>query len=174
VLGTATGDAVEFVKRFQHDHYNPKVLVEVSGPDQGSQFTGPIGGPRVAEGIFVPNGGWFPGINTFGEQAFEQAYIGRNGGTADNISGDAVQAWSTMQVVQQAVEKIHSLNNTRLINELRSDNFQTVQGPVQFNPDGSNADAVPFLFQWQGTNLIPVYPPGNAQQNPVFPKPVWH
>jgi len=64
VLGTATADAVEFVKHFKQQHFNPKVLLEVSGPDQGSQFTGPIGGAKVAEGIFVPNGGWFPGINT--------------------------------------------------------------------------------------------------------------
>ena len=173
VLGTATGDAVEFVRRFRHDHYDPKVLVEVSGPDQGTQFTGPLGGTKVAEGIFVPNGGWFPGINTVGEQTFEQVYIAKYGGTAADISGDAVQAWSTMQVLQQAVEKIHSLNNARLLSELRADSFQSIQGPVQFNRDGSNADAVPFLFQWQGTNLIPVYPAANAEQNPVYPKPVW-
>ena len=173
VLGTATGDAIEFVQRFRHDHYDPKVLVEVSGPDQGAQFTAPLGGTKVAEGIFVPNGGWFPGINTVGEQTFEQVYTAKYGGTAADISGDAVQAWSTMQVLQQAVEKIHSLNNTRLMDELRADSFQSIQGPVQFNPDGSNVDAVPFLFQWQGTNLIPVYPAANAEQNPVYPKPVW-
>ncbi|HLG75869.1 MAG TPA: ABC transporter substrate-binding protein [Ktedonobacteraceae bacterium] len=173
VLGTATSDAVEFVLRFRHDHYNPKVLVEVSGPDQGTQFTGPIGGTNVAEGVFVPNGGWYPGIQTFGEQTFEQTYIARFGGNAAGISGDAVQAWSTMQVVQQAVEKIQSLNPAKLMAELRSDAFQTIQGPVQFNPDGSNADAVPFLFQWQQGQLIPVYPTSAAQENPEFPKPNW-
>ncbi len=173
VLGTVTSDAIEFVQRFRHDHYNPQILVEVSGPDQGTQFTGPIGGVNVAEGIFVPNGGWYAGIQSFGEQAFEQAYIAKFGGTADDINGDAVQAWATMQVVQQAVEKIQSLNQAKLIAELRSDAFQTIQGPVQFNPDGSNADAVPFLFQWQQGQLIPVYPTSAAQENPEFPKPNW-
>jgi branched-chain amino acid transport system substrate-binding protein len=172
VLGTATGDAVEFVKRFKQQHFNPKVLVEVSGPDQGSQFTGPIGGTKVAEGIFVPNGGWFPGINTFGEQDFEQAYIAKFGGDAGGISGDAVQAWSTMQVLQQAVEKIQSIKNDKLMVELRNDIFRTIQGTVQFKSDGSNADAVPFLFQWREGNLIPVFPSDNSQQNPVF-KPSW-
>ncbi len=174
VLGTATGDAVEFVKHFREKHFNPKVLVEVSGPDQGSQFTDPIGGTKVAEGIFVPNGGWFPGINTFGEQDFEQAYVARNGGDAAGISGDAVQAWSAMQVLSQAVEKVQSLDKNKIMNELRKDIFQTIQGTVQFNPDGSNADAVPFLFQWQGNNLIPVYPADNAQALPLpVPKPSW-
>jgi branched-chain amino acid transport system substrate-binding protein len=172
VLGTATADAVEFVKHFKQRHFNPKILVEVSGPDQGSQFTGPIGGPKIAEGIFVPNGGWFPGINTFGEQEFEQAYIAKNGGGTDSISGDAVQAWSTMQVLQQAVERIQSLDKSKLMAELHGDIFQTIQGTVQFNPDGSNADAVPFLFQWQNGSLIPVYPADNAEALPIF-KPSW-
>jgi branched-chain amino acid transport system substrate-binding protein len=173
VLGTATSDAVEFVLRFRHDHYNPKLLIEVSGPDQGTQFTDPIGGTKVAEGIFVPNGGWFPGIQTFGEQIFEQTYIAQNKGTTSNISGDAVQAWSTMQVVQQAVEKIQSLDKTRFLAELRSDVFQTIQGLAQFSSDGTNIDAVPFLFQWQQGRLIPVFPISAAQQNPLFPKPSW-
>jgi len=56
--------------------------------------------------------------------------------------------------------------------ELRSDIFQTIQGTVQFNSDGSNADAVPFLFQWQSGNLIPVYPADNAEALPIS-KPPW-
>ncbi len=173
VLGTATADAVEFVQHFKAKHFNPKLLVEVSGPDQGTQFTGPIGGTNVAQGIFVPNGGWFPGINTFGEQDFEQAYIAKNGGDVGGISGDAVQAWSAMQVLQQAVEKVQSLDKKIIINELRTDIFRTIQGTVQFSTDGSNSDAVPFLFQWQGGNLIPVYPVDNAQALPIAPKPFW-
>jgi branched-chain amino acid transport system substrate-binding protein len=173
VLGTATADAVEFVKHFKAKHFNPKLLVEVSGPDQGAQFTDHIGGTKVAEGIFVPNGGWFPGINTFGEQDFEQAYIAKNGGDVGGISGDAVQAWSAMQVLQQAVEKVQSLDKKSIMNELRSDIFRTIQGTVQFRSDGSNFDAVPFLFQWQGNNLIPVYPVDNAQALPIAPKPSW-
>ena len=172
VLGTATGDAIEFVKHFKEKHFNPKLLVEVSGPDQGTQFTGPIGGTKVAEGIFVPNGGWFPGIQTFGEQDFEQAYIAKFGGDVGGISGDAVQAWSSMQVLQQAVEKVQSLDKSKIIIELRKDIFRTIQGTVQFNPDGSNADAVPYLFQWQKDGLIPVYPVDNAQSFPIA-KPIW-
>jgi branched-chain amino acid transport system substrate-binding protein len=173
VLGTATNDAVAFVQRFKQQHYNPKILVEVSGPDQGSQFTDPIGGTKVAEGIFVPNGGWYPGIKTFGEQDFEQAYIAKYGGTPDGISQDSVQAWSVMQVMQQAAEKIKSIDNTKLINELRTDTFQTIQGPVKFQSDGQNTLAIPFLFQWQNGSLIPVYPANSAQNNPEFPKPNW-
>ena len=173
VLGTATNDAVAFVKRFKQEHYNPQILVEVSGPDQGSQFSDPIGGAKVAEGIFVPNGGWFPGIKTFGETDFEQAYTKKFGGTPDGISQDAVQAWSVMQVMQQAIEKNKSVDNGKLMTELRSDTFQTLQGAVKFAPDGSNQVAVPFLFQWQGGTTLPVYPSNSALKNPEFPKPKW-
>ncbi len=62
LLGTVTQDAVAFVKSFKQQHYNPKAMIEASGPDQGNQFTGPIGGTKVAEGVFVPNGGWYPDI----------------------------------------------------------------------------------------------------------------
>jgi len=173
ILGTVTPDAVAFVNRFKQEHYNPKVLVEVSGPDQGDQFTKPIGGTKVAQGIFVPNGGWYPGIKTFGEQEFEQAYLAKYGGSLDNINQDSVQAWSVMQVMQQAIEKTNSIDNTKLMNELHTDTFQTVQGPVKFQSDGENSLAVPFLYQWQSGSLIPVYPANDAQSNPVFPKPNW-
>jgi branched-chain amino acid transport system substrate-binding protein len=173
VLGTATNDAVAFVQRFKQQHFNPKVLLEVSGPDQGSQFTGPIGGTKVAEGIFVPNGGWFPGLSTFQNQQFQQQYTTKFGGTADGISGDAVQAYSVLQVLKEAIEKTHGIDNTRLIQVLHSDTFQSVQGPVKFNSDGENTLASAYLFQWQKGNLLPVYPPTNAQGTPEYPKPVW-
>ena len=173
VLGTATNDAVAFVKRFKQEHYNPKIMVEVSGPDQGSQFSDPIGGTKVAEGIFVPNGGWYPGIKTFGETDFEQAYTKKFGGTPDAISQDTVQAWSVMQVMQQALEKSKSVDNAKLMKELRTGTFQTLQGAVQFASDGSNQVAVPFLFQWQRGTTIPVYPTNSALKNPEFPKPNW-
>ena len=173
ILGTVTPDAVAFVNRFKQEHFNPKILVEVSGPDQGTQFTDPIGGTKVAQAIFVPNGGWYPGIKTFGEQEFEQAYTAQFKDTPADINQDSVQAWSAMQVMQQAIEKNNSIDNTKLMSELRTDTFQTIQGPVKFQSDGQNSLAVPFLYQWQSGNLIPVYPANNAQSSPIFPKPEW-
>ncbi len=173
VLGTATNDAVAFVQRFKQQHFNPKVLLEVSGPDQGSQFTGPIGGTKVAEGIFVPNGGWFPGLSTFQNTQFQQQYIAKFGGTAASIPGDAVQAYSVLQVLKQAIDKAQSIDNAKLIQVLRTGTFQSVQGPVKFNSDGENTLAAAYLFQWQNGNLVSVYPATNAQGTPEYPKPNW-
>jgi branched-chain amino acid transport system substrate-binding protein len=173
MLGTFTPDSIAYVKAFKHQNYNPKALIAASGPDQGDQFTGPIGGTKVAEGIFVPNGGWYAGITTFQNDQFQKDYIAKFGGTAADISSDTVQAYSVMQVLTQAVNKIHSIDNTKLIQELHSDSFDTLQGPVKFSPDGQNSTAVAFLFQWQNGQLIPVYPQDHAQANPEFPKPQW-
>jgi branched-chain amino acid transport system substrate-binding protein len=173
VLGTATNDAVAFVQRFKQQHFNPKVLLEVSGPDQGSQFTGPIGGTTVAEGIFVPNGGWFPGLSTFQNIQFQQQYIAKFGGSVANIGGDQVQAYSVLQVLKQAIDKAQSIDNAKLIQTLHTNTFQSVQGPTRFNSDGENTLATAYLFQWQHGNLTPVYPAADVLGTPEYPKPNW-
>jgi branched-chain amino acid transport system substrate-binding protein len=172
-LGTFTPDSIAYVKAFKQQHYNPKAIIAASGPDQGNQFSGPIGGTKVAEGIFVPNGGWFADIKTFQNDQFQKDYVAKYGGTTADISSDTVQAYSVMQVLEQAANKIHSIDNAKLMQELRSDTFDTLQGPVKFAPDGENTTAVAFLFQWQNGNLIPVYPQGYAQANPEYPKQQW-
>jgi branched-chain amino acid transport system substrate-binding protein len=148
ILGTVTQDCIAYIKAFKQQHYNPKAIIAASGPDQGDQFTGPIGGAKVAEGIFVPNGGWYPGISTFGNADFEKAYIAKNGGSNADISSDTVQAYSVMQVLTQAVDKVGSIDKAKLLAELHSDSFNTLQGPVKFAADGENSTATAFLFQW--------------------------
>ncbi len=173
LLGTGTPDAIAFVKGFKQQHYNPKAMIFTSGPDQGTQFTQPIGGTNVAEGLFVPNGGWDPGFNTYQNSKFQKDYIAKYGGIASDISSDTVQAYSVMQVLQQAITKVGKLDNAAIIKELHSDTFNTLQGPVKFLPDGENAVAVAYLFQWQKGKLIAVYPQNNAVANPEYPKKLW-
>ncbi|GCF11317.1 amino acid ABC transporter substrate-binding protein [Dictyobacter arantiisoli] len=175
ILGTTSQtDAVALTKAFIQQHFNPKALIETAGPDQGNQFTDPLGGVSKAEGVFVPNNGWFPTIKSYQNTDFTSAYIAKYGGTANDISADSVEAFSAGQVLQQAVEKIHSLDNGKLIQELHSgDTFNSIQGPVKFASDGENTVAEPFLFQWQGGKLIPVYPANQAQANPEYPKKSW-
>lgn len=90
-----------------------------------------------------------------------------------SVSSDVAQAYAVGQVMQQAVEATHSLDNATLMAYLRTGSFLTVQGPVQFDATGQNRDAIPYLFQWQNGDLIPVYPEVVAQANPLFPKPQW-
>ena len=174
VTGTLLPDITAFIQAFKQQHYNPQALIATAGPDQGAQFTKAVGGAPAAEGIFVPNGGWYPQINTFQNAQMVQDYLAKYGGKPDDISSDVAEAYSVGQVLVQAANKIHSIDNAKLITELHSgDTFQSVQGPVKFNAQGENSLGTGYLFQWQKGSLISVYPPAQASNPPEFPKPNW-
>lgn len=174
VTGTLLNDIVAYIQAFKQQHYNPKAIIATAGPDQGKQFTDAIGGANAAEGIFVPNGGWYPGINTFQNAQMVHDYLAKYGGTADQISSDVAEAFSVGQVFQQAATKIKSIDNAKLITELHSgDTFNTVQGPVKFDSTGQNILGTGYLFQWQKGSLVSVYPASQAQAAPEYPKPAW-
>lgn len=182
VLGSMLPDVIAEVKAFRQQHYNPKAIVASAGPDQGAQFTGPLGGANVAEGVFYPNG-WDPSINvsatpnvpgSISNAQFVQDFIAANGGTAQDISADSPEAYSAGQVLQQAVEKVHSLDNAKIIAELHSgDTFYTVQGAVKFDSTGQNTAGVVYVFQWQQGQVKIVYPSAQAVATPEYPKPNW-
>ncbi|GAC1310144.1 MAG: amino acid ABC transporter substrate-binding protein [Ktedonobacteraceae bacterium] len=174
VTGTLLNDIVAYIQAFKQQHFNPMAIIATAGPDQGKQFTDAIGGPTNAEGVFVPNGGWYPTINTFQNAKMVSDYLAKYGGTADNISSDVAEGFAVGQVFQQAATKINSIDNTKLINELHSgDTFQSVQGPVKFDSTGQNTLATGYLFQWQHGSLVSVYPASQAAAMPEFPKPNW-
>jgi branched-chain amino acid transport system substrate-binding protein len=174
VLGAQLSDTIAFVKAFKQQHYNPEALIISAGPDQGSQFTDPIGGTAVAEGIFFPNC-WDPSVNTYQNKQMVKDYLARYGGTAQQISTDTAEAYAAGQVLYQAANQIHSINNTKLIAELHSNiTFQSLQGDVLFNDVGENiGTAGGFTFQWQKGAEVLVYPPAYAQGNPEYPKATW-
>ncbi len=173
VFGTELPDSSAFIERFKQLSFNPRMLVATAGPDQGSAFLQAIGGIASAEGILVPNG-WYPQAQTSGNAAMVKAYLARYGGTLDQISADIAEAYSVGQVAYQAIAKIKSLDNAKLIAELRSgETFQSVQGPVKFDSTGQNSVAQAYLFQWQKGALLPVYPAAIASAPPEFPKPNW-
>jgi branched-chain amino acid transport system substrate-binding protein len=173
VFGTQLPDISAFIGRFKLLHYNPRVLVATAGPDQGNAFLQAIGGTASAEGIIVPNG-WYPQARTPGNTEMVNAYLAKYGGTADQISADVAEAYSVGQVAYQAITKIKSLDNAKIIAELRSgDTFETVQGPVKFDNTGQNIAAQGYLFQWQKGVLLPVYPVAAALKPPEYPKANW-
>ena len=120
VVGTLLPDVVAYIQAFKQQHYNPQAMIATAGPDQGSQFTNAIGGAPSAEGIFVPNGGWYPSINTFQNAQMVKDYLAKYGGTADGISSDVAEGFSVGQVFQQAATNINSIDNAKLITQLHS------------------------------------------------------
>jgi branched-chain amino acid transport system substrate-binding protein len=173
VLGTLLPDVTAFIQAFKQQHYNPKAIIATAGPDQGTQFLTAIGGASSAEGIMVPNG-WFAQENTPGNAALVAEYIAKYGGNADGISSDVPEAYSVGQVVAQAIAKVGSLNQAKLIQELHSDTFTSVQGPVKFDSTGQNTVIGSYLFQWQNGSLVPIFPADTTgAASPEYPKPTW-
>jgi branched-chain amino acid transport system substrate-binding protein len=174
VTGTLLNDIVAYIQAFKQQHYNPKAIIATAGPDQGKQFTDAIGGVNQAEGVFVPNGGWYPTINTYQNAKMVSDYLAQYGGTADGISSDVAEAFAVGQVFQQAATKAGSIDNAKIIAELHSgDTFQSVQGDVKFDATGQNTLGTGYLFQWQKGSLVSVYPANQATASPEYPKPNW-
>ncbi len=174
ILGTnGLADTVAYLKYFMTQHYNPKLIIATSGPDQGSAFSNALGGKQKAEGLLVANGGWWPTIKTFQNDTFVHDFIAKFGGAPGDIASDSVQGFSVGQVLQQAVNQVNSLDNAKVMTALHAGTFQTLQGPVKFAPDGENSLAIAYLFQWQKGQVIPVYPGSQAQANLEYPKPAW-
>jgi branched-chain amino acid transport system substrate-binding protein len=169
IMGTLLTDLSAFIMTFKQQHYTPKILIATAGPDQGDAFVKAVG-LRNTEAVMVPNG-WYPQANTFQNAQMVQDCVTKYGGTKDTISSNIPEAYSVGQVLVQAVNKIHSLDNKALINELHNDTFNSVQGPVKFDGTGQNVTAVPYLFQWQNGKLLPVFPASIAVENPEYPKP---
>ncbi len=173
VVGTFLPDIVAFIQRFQQQHYNPQAMIATSGPDNGADFLSAIGGAATAEGIMFANL-WYPTAPYPGNAEMVAAYLAQYGGTADEINGDVAEGYSVGQVVEQAVTKINSLDNAKLIEELHSgDTYTTVEGPVKFDETGQNVVALASLFQWQNGSYVPVYPADVALAQAEFPKPNW-
>ena len=174
VTGTLLNDIVAYIQAFKQQHFNPKAIIATAGPDQGTMFTNAIGGVNQAEGVFVPNGGWYPTINTYQNAKMVSDYLAQYGGNAAGISSDVAEAFAVGQVFQQGATKVGSIDNAKIIAELHSgDTFQSVQGDVKFDATGQNTLGTGYLFQWQKGSLVSVYPANQASTPPEYPKPNW-
>jgi len=171
ILGTQEPDAVAFVKVFIQQHYNPKSIIETTGPDQGKDYADKVGAANT-EGIMVPTG-WTPDSTAFGSQQFVREMVAKYGGSAGDISADAAEAYSVGQVVDQAAKKANSITNKDLINALHSGTYQTVQGPISFDSIGRPHGAGVFIEQWQHGSAVFVYPSSVSKAKPEYPKPNW-
>jgi len=162
-----------FMKAFQQQHYNPKIMAATAGPDQGGAFLSAVGKAN-ATGIMTANG-WYGGYNNPQSRVMVAEYIAKYGGTASDINSDVAEAYSVGQVAAQAVRATGGTDNAKIISYLHSGvTLTSVQGPVQFNSLGENLKPVVFVFQWQNgkyNQVLPVGAPGSGHIQ--FPKPSW-
>jgi len=140
------------LNEFKRQRFNPKMIIAASGPDQGQAFLNSIGTGN-ASGIMVPDG-WYGGLPQALSHVMVQEYIAKYGGTASDINADVAEAYSTGEVMADAVQAV-GLNQAKIIRFLHSATLTTVQGPAKFNAVGMNTAAATFIFQWQPGNPTP-------------------
>jgi ABC-type branched-subunit amino acid transport system substrate-binding protein len=85
------------------------------------------------------------------------------------MSSDVPEAFSVGEVTAQAVTKIGSLDQAKLISQLHSATFDSVQGKVKFDSTGQNTAAFAYVFQWQKGALGPFQPDSSQKLVPVPP-----
>src|ERR1039457_6010956 len=158
VLGSPDVPTVSgFMQAFEQQHYNPKIFIAASGPDQGTAFVS-AAGKANSDGMMVPNG-WYGAYNNPLSSVMVQDYIAKYGGTASGINADVAEAYSVGEVAALAVTATGGTDNPKIIRSLHSGvTLNTVQGPVKFNALGENHGAAAFIFQWQNGNYNQALP----------------
>jgi branched-chain amino acid transport system substrate-binding protein len=174
VLGSVDVPTIAaFTQAFVQQHYNPKVFVATSGPDQGTAYVNAVGGVGNTEGVMVPNA-WFGGSPNAASKTMVAEYIAQYGGTASGVNADVAEAYSVGQVMAQAVKATNGLANAKITLYLHSGVvLNSVQGPVKFDSVGENLQATAFVFQWQKGTLEQVLPAGNGAMAIQYPKTAW-
>jgi branched-chain amino acid transport system substrate-binding protein len=176
VIGSVDVPTVQaFIKYFVAHSYHPKLIIAAAGPDQGNLFLHAVGTSN-AIGVMVPNS-WFGGFQNALSHVMVQEYIAKYGGTAGDINADVAESYSAAETLQAAVQATGGTVQSKIIHWLHTNQVQTVLGPVAFNSDGENTDALhneATIFQWQlgaggtGANFVQVLPSTKAGSvNPV-------
>jgi branched-chain amino acid transport system substrate-binding protein len=173
VLGSVDVPTIAaFTQAFVQQHYNPKVFIATSGPDQGSAYVKAVGGNGNTDGVMVPNA-WYGGSSNPASQTMVAEYIAQYGGTASGVNADVAEAYSVGQVIAQAVKATGGVDNAKIISYLHGHTMTSVQGPVKFDSIGENLQATAFVFQWQKGSLVQVLPAGTGSVPVQYPKAVW-
>lgn len=170
VLGSVDVPTVAaFTQAFIQQHYNPKAFIATSGPDQGTAYVKAVSGNT--DGVMAPITRYPPDPT---RQKLIAEYIKLYGGTASGINSDVFEAYSVGQVLTQAVQATHSIDNSKIINYLHSPATMTsVQGPVKFDAVGENILAGAAIDQWQKGSFVLVLPTVAGSVPIQYPKAAW-
>ncbi|MFH1115360.1 MAG: amino acid ABC transporter substrate-binding protein [Pseudomonadota bacterium] len=146
---------------------NPKLLYLCVGgafPDYRNKF-----GSETVEGIMAL-GAWNPKVPYPGAKEYAERYLKRWGKETDGFASPATYAVG--QILEQAIEKVGSLDRKKLRDCLASETFQTIIGPVKFDGIFSTM-ACGSIGQWQKGVFEVVAPKDNRTAGPIYPKPQW-
>ena len=171
-------EAVQITRALKTVKHNPKHLLL----SQGTQAEYLEGLGDAAEGAIIMSA-WHAAAPYEGTLAGKQmnnsdmvaAYKAKNGKLPDE---DVVITFALCQGIDQAVRATGSVDNTKLINWLRSrtekDPVRTVMGAFHWDEYGLPIGKSFLMVQWQGGELKFIYPTNEFPTSAmVSPKPKW-
>jgi len=144
--------------------FNPKIFYTAIGtalPQYKRRFGADIQG-------VMGGGGWNP--NSPDSKAYRKRHIDATGEEPDRRSGPLT--YGSLQMLQQAIERVGKIDRTAVIKELQTGTFQTIVGEVKL--DGNIYKDGWKVGQWQDGEFYGIAPatlPG--AQEVLFPKPAW-
>lgn len=122
-----------------------------------------------AEGV-MGIGGWS------GDSPAIKDYLARHKASAAN--GAEPDRWASavtyasLQMLQQAIERVGKVDRAAVIKDLQTGSFDTVIGKVKL--ENNMPTNYWWVGQWQGGEFYGVAPSGNAgARQPILPKPAW-
>lgn len=86
------------------------------------------------------------------------------------IPNYAVVGMAAVQVMEQAVEGVGSLDQAALRDYVKGKTFETVGGPLTYT-EGNVPDFSTLLLQWQDDENVAIWPEDRATGEPVIPMP---
>jgi len=168
VGGTQSDDAFAETKAMVEQNFSPKLLFLSNGANDPVNFPTKVGAKNV-NGIFGA-GDWFADEKSPGNAAFVAAYAKTFGPGA--IDPTSAEAFACGQILETAVNKVQSLDNSKIIAALHQGSWPSVEGNLSWNSVGE-PQGQDLLVEWVGGKLLPVFPTSVALHAPVIPKPGW-
>jgi len=167
--GAVFEDGVGLVRSLKQVGYSPKVLFQTSAPSNAGQYSSGVGKANT-EGVFYTVS-WNENAKTPQNADFVKAYGDRYNG--EMPAEDAADAFAAAQVLQQAIEKVGNLDQTKIADWLHNNEVTTILGPLSWDQTGAPQGDF-LLAQWQSDQVQIVGPAAAATTDKiVFPKPAW-
>ena len=127
-------------------------------------------GADVVEGV-MGTGAWNPKVPYKGAKEFWDRMVAFSGAGKVDWYGNAF-CYSSVQVLQQAIEKAGTLDRVKIRNVIASETFPTVIGPVKF-VNQFNIQSPGEVGQWQNGAFEVVAAKEKRTAEPIYPKPPW-
>jgi len=160
---TNTPDSIGLVREINRSGLKPKLLAESIGPVEATFLTS-LG--SLVNGV-LGNTQWWPTLKTRGNKQFVLAYAKAFG--RQHPDYHAALGYSAFQVLDTAIKKVGSLDQTKLRDTIRRLTVRTVAGTFKVDANGLQIGFKTYMMQWQNGRGVLVFPPKVAEKKIQLP-----